>query len=169
MARPRRDGPRRKFDWTGAAAQQASFNEGLANALVREVSNRTLLQGYGQPTLTRVRGCIGLRALVAQIDYQWAAGLIVADLKAIDLGVTAIPTPWSEPEAQWLWYACGFQHLRTGDPPVVDIVTIDAKAQRKLDGQEEGIVLVVEQNNAGGGTDAMDLMGSTIRLGWLLP
>jgi len=82
-----------------------------------------------------------------------ALGLIVASDKAVALGVTAIPQPFTNSDADfWVWQGVSHKFFfgdATGFSNVGQTYTVDSKAMRKV-GNDEDIAVCFEQSAAVG-------------------
>jgi len=106
-------------------------------------------------TIVRTRMELQLRSdQAAAIEFQRASfGLAVVSDQAVAVGVTAVPTPFTDMGSD-LWFV--HQNLWGDESNLTDrtrpstYVTIDSKAMRKVDiGQD--IVVVAEFGTGGGG------------------
>ena len=143
--------------------------------VVMFTSSTSIIIGSGvgplsaQFTIVRLHGFLefGLRTADAALSgFSWNAGIGIATQDAFtDIGVTALPNPFSDIEwPGWLWHGQGAMHcqvgaLSVGDPSINPVVVpIELKSMRILR-QNEVVFLTVQAGETGAAT--MDVRGMT--------
>jgi len=123
----------------------------LAASTIEAAEIFTLDSGTEDQVLERIRG----EFFIGQTPATQAAGdltdvtfgLIVADQRAFDAGVAALPRPLEEAELEWLWWGYAGLVAYATDQPPGRYYTIDTKARRKIEA-EQAIYLVVQNNGS---------------------
>ena len=152
---PRRSGSRSRTEWarTDAASGGTAFKALAGGAAVLDQSIVT-----DDPiTLIRTRGMI-----VVQSDQQagdenpfGAFGICVVSAQAFAIGITAIPTPYTDADSD-LWFVHGYFAAplafadATGFANVSQRVDFDSKAMRRMSPDEVGVA-VIENGTAAEG------------------
>jgi len=129
-------GPRRSKVWSGAST--ALQNLAPATASTIAIFTEGQIENLGKPTLARVRGTwlayedvsVGIEPALMEV----ALGITVVSTKAFTIGVTALPTPITNPEWPWLYWDSmyiGSENVDSVPFPAINRV-VDSKAMRKL-------------------------------------
>ena len=161
MARARRGG-QKKIDfveWSGTSGATLTLASSGAN-FAEVVSSTTAA------TLLRTRGEV-IASIDGPVDNDQAAvscGITVITEEQLAAGITSIPNPSSDLDADWLWH--GFLLLMaqagTGVGASLNVnnvtqrLTIDSKAMRRI--RPTMSLAFVAHNVALGGTPAVDLL-----------
>ena len=148
-------GSRRKTQWAGFGDENGAVNlpplvAATAGTAIIISQNLIIASSFGglfdeETTITRTLGMLSAQMNVATANLQAevAVGAYVARNEAVTVGVTALPDPEDDPDAEWLYYS-SFQ-LRNNeeafrDGPLAGIhIPFDVKGQRIL---RAGSVLV---------------------------
>ncbi len=114
----RRGGPRRKTQWTGMLdAAGAATIPGFV--VVTTGAPAIIAQGFliagsagvldEETTITRLIGSTRVRLQLdtANLSSRFAIGVYIARLEAVTAGVAALPSPLTDPDAEWLYYVSG--------------------------------------------------------------
>ncbi len=141
----RRSGRRTDYNWVSAAGVNVNVDVGLGTAVLGAGS--VAFNGAG--TVARVRGqvLINLDATAVNEQVVIALGLIKVDNDALAVGVTAIPKPHIDGDAEWLWH--GYLLVTSGSEAAVNNngliarLEIDSKAMRRVK-TNDNMVLVAE-------------------------
>ncbi len=121
-------------------------------------------------TVIRTRGWFGFRSdqTAASEDQDMMIGSIVVSDQAVAIGITAIPTPVTDDQSNWIVLEGGSQRFEfvSGVGIVADQMVryvIDSKAMRKV---EEGqtIAFVTETGASSAGTSVRSYMRQLIKL-----
>jgi len=164
-SRFQRNGPtrRRKLAWFPGPISSSTPNTASANFVQAWTTGFSFSQGL---TLRRTRGNIAswLTAATSIGDgYRMAFGLIQVQSEAFAIGVTALPDPRVDLEADWLYHRL-WNIIRTsevlaaaGERTFLDI-EIDSKAMRKMD---DGKTLVAVVAGEEVGTAVVEFQGTT--------
>ena len=150
MARSRQSGGRRPdYDWTGVCGLYNNVDE--TNTLG---SGTVVFNAAG--TLVRIRGEIVV-ALDAPTDGDSkcvAMGLIIASDAAVAAGAASLPSPIGSIDAEWIWHQWCILNAETGTQTdqtggQFARYVIDTKAMRKVKSNQQLVMLIDGQNNAG--------------------
>ncbi len=141
MARAR--GRRTDYTWQGNAGGMALAAGG--SALL------SLVTAGGPSTLMRSRGEIAASIDGAATDDKVvvACGLIKATEEQVAVGITAIPDPFADLDATWLWHGFLCMQAQGTDQAVPTgsaLLSVDSKAMRRLK-QTESIVFVASASS----------------------
>ena len=153
MARARRTGRRPDYDWQGGVSGfSLAANASTIVALVTNNITATIMRSRGR-VLASIDGAVDNDAAAVHV------GLIVADDDAVAAGVTAIPSPATDFDADWLWH--GFLLLKaqgtsTDAPGLTDRLELDSKAMRRVKPNTQCVFAVT--NVALVGTPAVDVL-----------
>ncbi len=138
---------------------------GFTGVATTIVGNASVLIGQGNAALLALRPftIIRTRAIVQVESDQAAAsetvigafGAIVVQEEAAGVGITALPRPLTELDAQWFVYQAFINSFLFGDgtgflEPSGTTYEVDSKSMRKV-GLSETIVTVAESNTGQGG------------------
>ena len=164
--------PRRATDWHFAAAVPASPTS-CPNGANTPVGIVTLTEGSPAiGTIVRIRGCVHLEiapATAARVLQGYAIGIGLFDDRAVAVAAGAgLPRPANDADDEaWMWWHCGFigdgpdqanppspESEGTGRKIGVDI-TVDSKAMRKWD-ENQQLVWLVENFNVSGTLTEID-------------
>ena len=143
-------GPKRPVGWASALSTTwAAVNNGttVMAALIPAAGWETFLQA----TIVRIRGVLQARGSLGAtgIEIAGAYGIIVVKEAARLIGVTAIPHPATDGNADWMYWTplMGFSHTvateKTIDSLPVNLI-IDCKAMRKVDPQVDCLIEVFQ-------------------------
>ncbi len=132
----------------------ATATAGLGDTQINYVESQTLMRLRGQYAVQLDATAVNERALVA-------FGIIKVKTAAAAGGVATIPTPFTEPSADWIWY--DYLWVSSGaEAAVVDDMLfargqIDSKAMRRVKPDESIIFVaeIAETNDQGGTVDIM--------------
>ncbi len=149
-------GKRRETRWLDAIPTEALLSGASTPAILLTLTAAELaLRPF---TIIRTRGHWTAQTdqFVASEDYQVALGLAVVSDQAVAIGVTAVPTPYTDMESD-LWFVYeqlyGRQVFGTGvgfDASAGVHAGFDSKAMRKVeDGQD--VIVVVESSSVSSG------------------
>jgi len=127
--------------WSATGLNADVTVAGGANRLDSLVGN-VAIKARTQPTITRVRGLFAFRSATTTLSAVFV-GIIVVSEAARAIGVTAVPLPFTNGEASWLWWGT----LRSVKTTEYNFLTVDSKAQRKIN-DDEVVVLVWENPSA---------------------
>ncbi len=161
MAR-RSSGRRTDYTWDVTGFDQRGIDIALAaNSILS-----SLVSGSSQ-TLFRTRGQLQFQldpgGAVEQVVI--AVGIIVIKTAAVVAGVAAVPGPFTEGSADWLWH--NFVNLSSGEvaspgdtsyPGLVADVMVDSKAMRRLK-EDESVALIAEVASANDQAGTWDVQG----------
>ncbi len=147
-----RPAPKTKI-WIGADTAVGNLTSN-AKTLIAELNAAALALRPFTVLRTRVEWNFRSDQVVANESPTGSIGMIVAKEIAVNIGVTAVPGPIAEVDADWFVYQGVTSPLRfvsaTGIvDPAGTKYTIDSKAMRKV-GPADDIVWVAELRNAGG-------------------
>jgi len=158
----RSGGPRRKTLWGGSTVPQAN-ETGLPAAtsqLFARFTAATIGLVFGVPcTVVRNRGLLSIRSdQTAQSENAHGAiGLAVVTETAAAAGIASIPSPITESDwdgwLMWQPWSTAFTLTGTGAsgaPVSYGYFPYDSRAMRKIE-DEESLVFVIENQDAGGG------------------
>ncbi len=159
MARGRRSGRPADYFWTGicgliTALDLAPGASALGSARIDSIESQTLM---------RIRGdlFVQLDATAADERATVAIGLIIVKTAAAAVGSSAVPTPFTEPSASWIWmtYVTVSSLAEAAAQPdaLFARVVIDSKSMRRIKA-DESCILVAEVCNSidqGGTFDIM--------------
>ena len=146
-------GRRTDYEWQGATGAAAlASNVPAIIAMVANNNPGTIMRSRGQ-----VLGSID--GAVDDDKVAIAVGLIIADDDAVAVGVTAIPSPLNDMEAEWIWH--GFlllqaQGTSTDAPGLTARLEIDSKAMRRVKSNTQCVFAI--HPNSLAGTPAVDVM-----------
>ena len=155
---PRRVGAKRNTDWVGSVPLTSMAALAASSVVLSQIFTPT---GSGE-TVIRTRGLFGYSSdQVGATETQLGAiGIGVVSAQAVSVGVSAIPHPDTDASWDgWFWHSyfvsrIFFNSAIGFDGNMVQHITIDSKAMRKV-GDEERVVVVV-QNSAGVGMNFFD-------------
>ncbi len=144
---------RRPMSWVVGEA----IPQGLAAGSQQEIDLLASRSDFQRTdvTVTRVRGAGFLRATSDGVaDHEMVLGIIVITQQAFTVGGTSVPDP-DQDNADWLWWnqvysVPAFQEDSAGVSRIINLPTmfeIDSKAQRKMNEENQTLVLVIK--NAG--------------------
>ena len=158
MARGR--GRRTDYTWSG-------FTAGIITTTGQTSFASTGVLAF-TGTLMRTRGNLvtGIDGSVSDDKVIVGMGIIKATEEQLAVGVTALPSPVLDLDAEWLWHSFGClqaQGTDQGAPGTTQRFEIDSKAMRRMKANE-GLALVVF-NEAIAGSAAID---TTVGLRFLL-
>ena len=131
---------------TDAASGGAGFKALGASTSVIDQS----LSGGGLITIVRTRGMIQAisdQEVAAESPFG-AFGIAIVSAQALAVGVTAIPTPYTDADSD-LWFVHGYWAAplgfgdATGFANISQRVDFDSKAMRKFS-EDEAVVMVIE-------------------------
>ena len=144
MARPRRftSRQRRPIIW-GGATTAAQISIAASTSTVFTVLSNTDVKARTSPTISRIRGLIGVRSNSLSQFIQGSIGILVAEQSAVAAGSAALPNPDSDFEAPWLWWN---NFIELDAALLMKMIVIDSKAQRKL---KDSMAVVLIVRNAG--------------------
>ena len=146
---------RRDYTWTGNTGVAALASGGTAD--FGGVATNTQAA-----TIVRIRGQL-LASIDGPVDGDKvvvAAGFIAVTEEQVAVGPTAIPSPLSDLDAEWIWH--GFLLMQsqgvvaTQDTTQMARLMIDSKAMRKLKQSQEAHLIVHASSLSG--TPATDVM-----------
>ncbi len=150
-------GQRRLTQW-GATAPETTFT---ALAAATAVLDSTFTVGSDSPeTVVRIRGSFDVQSdqLAAQEEPFGAIGIAIVSDQAVAIGVTAIPTPYTDATSDlWMlhefWSApMTFGVDARGIAKIDQLVVLDSKAMRKIT-EDETLIIVVENGSATAGAE----------------
>ncbi len=150
-----RTGPKRLTNWsrTDASSGGTAFKAaGAATAVL----DQTLASSEPE-TIVRARGSVCVLSDQNGADEQafGAYGIAVVSDQAAAIGVTAIPTPYTDADSD-LWMVHGYWYCpiqfgdSTGFADVSQVFDFDSKAMRRLS-PDETLVMVIENGSAAQG------------------
>ncbi len=148
--RPSRpSGSKRQVRWTGFTVFANSLADN-AEATTSLVDTRTNLELIGS-TVVRIRGAFGAR-LASSGNMANAAevigGIMVVTVDAQAIGPTAVPNPFGDADASWLWYSeLIMQGDGSNDLAQVNQAMVDVKAMRKLRANEVLVLAFENRSN----------------------
>ena len=147
---------RRKTTWVGGI-QTAFTSSGIlasASAIISAIDTRLGAVPEAPFTVIRIRGVLMIFSdqVVANEEAHGAYGVAVVNGEAFDIGVTAVPTPFTESfDDRWLyhtyWSAPSKRTAGEGMPTFWDNIVIDSKAMRKVN-IGDVIVTVIENGSS---------------------
>ena len=119
--------------------------------------------------MVRDRGMVTIKpgSFAADLDIVGAIGVGVVSDEALGVGITAIPTPYSDADwSGWLVWESFAIHLEVLDATGFDVgaalrINVDSKGMRKL-GATESLVLVAESQV--GAFDVSDTLRQLFKL-----
>jgi len=117
-------------------------------------------------TIVRTRGMITIKpgSFAADLDIIGAVGIGVISDEAFGIGITAIPTPYSDADwPGWLMWESFAIHLEVlsavgFNVPAAVAIAVDSKGMRKV-GSNESLVLIAESQ-----VGAFDIADTTRQL-----
>jgi len=129
-----RSGRRPDYEWVDVCGAISSLDLAISTGGLGTVSFSLL----GSGTLMRLRGRVGIQLDATAVDERAlvALGIIKVKTTAVTAGLASVPTPFTEAEADWIWY--GYSWVSSGaeaavvDTGLFDRLTIDSKAMRKF-------------------------------------
>ena len=144
--------PRRSLGWVGSTPQTGLTALAASTSALIEV----FVPGQPEQTLLRVRGAFGWRTdqLAASEVQLGAVGIILVEEPAATVGITAIPTPATDSEADWLWHSYYQSRFEFGSAigfitSSLNSMVIDSKAKRKINSAQR-FVMVIENTGTTG-------------------
>jgi len=153
MANQRRSGRRTDYRWSGSTfAFPAVATANLTQIIFNATAATTLMRSRGAVLLSLIDQAVGDQKVVG-------LGLIVVTEAAVAAGGSALPSPISVPEAEWVWhqYVPLQSQTVTEDPSTGEgtaRIIIDSKAMRKMK-PNESLVLVLDAADLAGSVSAM--------------
>ena len=160
-------GPRRQTSWEQGPGSITGVDQEFTSDASAIIGNgvNPLIPGL---TIVRIRGemLVSLKSVTAALEgYLVALGIGMVSADAFAIGITAVPTPLSDPEwGGWMWHDIihVFAPTATGvaeaGAAVTARVKIDSKAMRKFGGNE---VLYIAAEADETGTAVMNVYGLT--------
>ncbi len=151
----------RRVSWQGTSVALSSIDLAAGTAaMVTALSPGTLpsvcLRTHGELLFQLDTGGVDERVVVAY-------GLIVASENALGVGVTAVPTPFTDAEDDW--YVHGYATMTSlaeaavATDGIFHRITVDSKGMRKLK-PTEGVAFVVEVAAVLNVTGTFDVIGA---------
>ncbi len=143
----------RSMIWLNAGFSSTTIAASSVNLLTSLSASALLLRPF-----TIVRSRLQLAYMSDQSSAnerpQGVYGRIVVKDQAVAIGVTAVPDPVTDTDAEWLVYQGVFAALQQGSEigftsPTYAQYVVDSKAQRKV-GPNEDVIGVFAQRNAFG-------------------
>ena len=145
--------------WIGAGVGPLTVIASTARTLSNLNANALLLRPF---TILRTRLVLGIQTDQESAAEDWSGdfGLIVVSEPASSIGVTAIPTPLSETNADWfvhqpLMFSFAFITGAGFDGQKMTQYIVDSKAMRKV-GPNDQVVGLVEPRSATGAIITME-------------
>ena len=142
---PRR---RRFVAWSSSTPVTSGTSLAASTSVISEVFTPTV----PEQTVVRIRGLFAFRGDNSGADENQigAVGIIMVKEPAATLGITAVPTPATDGEMEWMWHSYFTTRLEFSsgvgfDPNMYHQVVIDSKAMRKM-GDDDRLCLVVENS-----------------------
>jgi len=150
----RRTAPKRATFWEGFAVKFSTVTVGAPAFAV--ITTEAILENSPNPTLIRQRGSalVYANAGGATLDSTLFMGIMVADSRAIAVGITGLQLPFTNIGSDWLWWKAVHISDNSGSIDQIRPTTaaarfeIDGKAMRKI-GLNEAVVLVLEVSDGG--------------------
>ena len=153
MARGTRGGRKTDYTWQGQCAGVALVSGGAAIVEITTPSTAS--------TLTRTRGRVraSIDGPVANDKSCVGVGLIAVTEEQLAVGITAIPSPIDDFDAEWFWHGVLLllaQGASTDEPGITDTIEIDSKAMRRMKQTQTALAVIEARSQAG--TPAVDVM-----------
>ncbi len=155
FTRSTRGGPKRLTDWvcTDAASGGTAYKSLAAGAAVLDQS----VASDSPETLIRTHGSLNVQTDQDGADEEafGAYGMCVVSNQAFAIGVTAIPTPYTDADSD-LWFVHGYWYApvrfgtAVGFQNVSQTFSFDSKAMRRVS-PDETIVIVLENGSGANG------------------
>ena len=148
---------RRLTQWAATAAETAWTALAAATAIL----DSTFTVGSDSPeTIVRIRGSFDVQSdqLAAQEEPFGAIGIAIVSDQAVAIGVTAIPTPYTDAVSDlWMlhefWSApMTFGVDARGIAKIDQLLVLDSKAMRRIS-EDETLIVVVENGSAAAGAE----------------
>ena len=98
-------------------------------------------------TLLRTRGSLGIQLDAGAVDERALIvfGITIVNVTAFTAGVAAVPSPVSEPDANWIWmgdvWLSSHAEAAISDTFLGQRLVIDSKAMRKIKPDEVQIIV----------------------------
>ena len=155
MANARRsfqDRPRRKRQWIRKSTSPTEILNGVASTLLELSAADYTGQGFGNPTVVRIRGTIVVSPDPATFNAQTESQRMGFGIISLREGATAgVVSPASDPNESWMFWRTrtytlqddGTGGLDLAGVGVNEIFDFDVKAMRILRGRDE-IAFIVE-------------------------
>ncbi len=152
FVRSNRGGLRRSTEWAATTPETAWQALAAATAILDSTFTPTEPQ-----TVIRVRGMLGIESDNQAVSEEpfGAFGVCVVSDQANAIGITAIPTPYTDPESD-LWLLHQFWNAPVSFASAVGIWTmgkdyvLDSKAMRRMS-SDQTLAFVIENGAAGHG------------------
>ena len=146
----------RETVWLGIVETVTALGSPNAAAIINTMS--ASINALRPFTIVRVHGFLGIRSdqIVADESYDVALGMAVVSDQALAVGITAVPTPFTELDSD-LWFVhqmlMGRQEIATavGIVPLRPWIQYQSKAMRKVN-ENSGIAFVAEGSSVSSGT-----------------
>ena len=157
----RRSGRPSDFNWQGLLGIKFALSAGTT--ALAQVNNpqtaSTLMRSRGEVQAS-IDGPVDGDAVVASV------GLIVVTEEQLAVGVTAVPNPADDLDAEWIWHGFILLQAQAGTAvgaslnvgQVAGRLSVDSKAMRRM--KQGQSVVFVGDNNALAGSPAIDIMGA---------
>ena len=146
-----RPAPKTKV-WIGAGFSDVTLVSGAEKLITVLSASAALLRSF---TILRSRIALQFHTDqgAASEHPTGAMGYIVVTDQASGVGITALPAPIAEPDADWFIYQGLLATIDFGDntgfTQTGNIFTIDSKAMRKV-GPNQDVVSIIEMRSQGG-------------------
>jgi len=139
-------GPRRKTAWFGGLTDPATLAPGLQSNvnLTTELPDTTENPiGKQGLTILRMFATLRINSTDANLSVEGSFGFIMVDGDAV--AAAAFPDPFSDVEADWT-----FWDRRVFLPPsdAMQHMSIDSKAKRVFRGNDDNLMLIVQNDDA---------------------
>ena len=107
---------------------------------------------YLDCTLVRIRGMMRVRYDSGAALYgAYSAGFVVVSQDAAGVGGTAVPDPFTDRSADWMWHHSGLVRNIANDATAEDQVLIDNRSMRIMHQANKTLVFAFENH----GTDVL--------------
>jgi len=156
--RPGGSGFRRQTAWSDGVGGTGLTSLSVSGSQIVGSSVQASVEGV---TIVRQRGLLNLVLLSATSagdGFQGAVGIGLATLAALAIGITAVPTPITEQDAEsWLWWHSVSLHQgQANGTPAIQEIVVDSKAMRKFP-TEMGLYAAIEIVEIGAATASVFL------------
>ncbi len=161
-------GQRRRSIWElGPGGDDIQFDSQQITASSSIILGSAITVVDTELTVVRTRGFFHLQLSVATAaldGFNYALGIGIASNAAIAVGASAVPTPFTEVDAEnWLWHHMGkitspIAGVATGAAQSAQTIEVDSKAMRRL---EDGSALYMAAEFGEIGTASLTIAGVT--------
>ena len=145
---------KRQVTWVGPA-DQTFVAVATGGATIVATFDPSAL-GMLKPTVVRTRGDVSIipNSVGADLNIVGAYGLAIVSDQAVAIGVTGIPTPWTDPswDGWFVWRSFGYRVENSTSVSINSPLNIshevDSKAMRKITDNETMVMVAESQAGA---------------------